>query len=279
MCLSKPEPPLEADSEIEGLQSLQLNESVNIGGPLECLPPELRLHLLLMLDFDELKALVHASPVYHAQYCEDQMRILCMLLEEWLGTVTVDALFVINSSSFAFQLFRNRGRVGQLFRDFKAAREIIFYSNPRNHPTLDDASRIFNFHRRIIKPLARQYASWALGNLSRQTGRPQSPASLSWTEEILVLRALYQFQLMRNLRGSGNDATPPSMEHDGLLSAARFVTALKPWEDSTVSTGLSIVTIPTWPGSDQFQALPNQVSIPSPHGPFIRLIRIQTSDR
>lgn len=61
---------------------------------LDILPPEVRRHLLSILDLPRLKALVHASPTFHQQYLIDRKYLLCKSLEETLGSVTVDAYAV-----------------------------------------------------------------------------------------------------------------------------------------------------------------------------------------
>lgn len=42
---------------------------------LENLPAEIRRYLLLTLEYEALKALVHASPVYHQQYLLDRKHL------------------------------------------------------------------------------------------------------------------------------------------------------------------------------------------------------------
>jgi hypothetical protein len=61
---------------------------------IEELPAEVRRHILSVLSFDELKALVHASPVFHQQYRHDRAYVLSSVLESELQSVTVDAYAV-----------------------------------------------------------------------------------------------------------------------------------------------------------------------------------------
>ncbi|ODM19351.1 hypothetical protein SI65_05969 [Aspergillus cristatus] len=58
---------------------------------LENLPAEIRRHLLFTLEYEELKALVHASPVYHQQYLLDRHSVLSNCLQMVLGSNTIDA--------------------------------------------------------------------------------------------------------------------------------------------------------------------------------------------
>lgn len=45
---------------------------------LESLPAEIRRYILFTLEYEELKALIHASPIYHQQYLLDRQHILCV---------------------------------------------------------------------------------------------------------------------------------------------------------------------------------------------------------
>lgn len=66
---------------------------------LESLPAEIRRHLLSTLEYDRLKALVQAFPVYHQQYLLGRQHLLCKCLEMTLGSnIIVDAWAVHQSS-------------------------------------------------------------------------------------------------------------------------------------------------------------------------------------
>lgn len=66
---------------------------------LENLPAEIRRYLLLTLEYEALKALVHASTVYHQQYLLDRKHLLRAYLETTLGSSTIhDACAVYHSS-------------------------------------------------------------------------------------------------------------------------------------------------------------------------------------
>ena len=58
---------------------------------LEALPAEIRCQLLFMLEYEALKALVHASPIYHEQYLLDRYHLLYKCLETALGSPTMVA--------------------------------------------------------------------------------------------------------------------------------------------------------------------------------------------
>lgn len=59
--------------------------------PLQSLPPEIRQQIPGALEYDDLRAFVHASPVFHEQYLLDRRTILCKCLERALGSATVNA--------------------------------------------------------------------------------------------------------------------------------------------------------------------------------------------
>ena len=64
---------------------------------LENLPPEVRRHILYFLGVEELRALVHASPVFHQQYLLDRRSLLLQSIETISGNITVDAYAVYQS--------------------------------------------------------------------------------------------------------------------------------------------------------------------------------------
>ena len=72
---------------------------INVQGNflLEKLPPEIRCHILYILGITEIRALVHASPVFHQQYVLDRRSLLSKSLKTTLGDVAVDACAVYQS--------------------------------------------------------------------------------------------------------------------------------------------------------------------------------------
>ena len=52
---------------------------------LENFPADIRRHFLFTLDYGGLRALVHASPVYHQQYLLDRQYLLCGCLRNSFG--------------------------------------------------------------------------------------------------------------------------------------------------------------------------------------------------
>lgn len=81
---------------------------------LERLPAEIRRRILSILEYDGLKALVHASPVYHQQYLLEHQNLLCKCLEITLGGNTiVDAWAVYQSGLVEFSATRTKETVAQ----------------------------------------------------------------------------------------------------------------------------------------------------------------------
>ena len=79
-----------------------------ISGPLEALPPEVRRHLLTMMEFNELRALVRASPLYHEQYLLERQWLLSQCVDKLLGSVNIEASLVCQSSTAGFAQTRTR---------------------------------------------------------------------------------------------------------------------------------------------------------------------------
>ena len=62
---------------------------VHDDAPLESVPAEIRHHLLSILDFKGLKALIFASPIYLQQYLLDRERLLSECCERTLGNTNI----------------------------------------------------------------------------------------------------------------------------------------------------------------------------------------------
>ena len=79
------------------------------------------------MEFEELKTLVRALPVYHQQYLRDCQSLLYGCLERSLGSSSIDACAVHESGLFDFAKTRNREKINQLLESYKghAFRPII----------------------------------------------------------------------------------------------------------------------------------------------------------
>ncbi|RMZ78575.1 hypothetical protein DV738_g3796, partial [Chaetothyriales sp. CBS 135597] len=203
--------------------------------PLEQLPPEVRCLLLSFLAFDELRALVHASPTFHQQYLADRRSLLVKCLETTLGSVAVDAWAVFKSSSSAFADTRTRKHVFQFVESYRDRRSMSLRSILAEESfTGDDAVAMITFSSSIIKPLVQHYATWALANLSNETtnhshGHDEFP--LSTTEELRIIRSLYRFQLCCNLSGvSQHKSLRLSLLKSVDTSEILEIVLFEPWE-------------------------------------------------
>ncbi|RMD40650.1 hypothetical protein DV735_g4461, partial [Chaetothyriales sp. CBS 134920] len=169
---------------------LARDESHQAPAPLEQLPPEVRRLLLSMLAFEELRALVHASPFFHQQYLAD-----------------LDAWAVVRSGSASFSETRGREDIIELLKSYQdrraasSSRDSILMEEIL---TEDDAVAMAAFFSSTIEPLRKTYVTWALANLSRETkdkhiggaqdfDDPEDPCRrLSITEETRLTRAQRQ---------------------------------------------------------------------------------------
>ncbi|PYH94055.1 hypothetical protein BO71DRAFT_354081 [Aspergillus ellipticus CBS 707.79] len=205
---------------------------------LEGLPPELQRHLLFTLELEELKSLVHASPIYHQQYLLDRRSLLSQYLETKLGIVTIEACVVHQS-----------GRAGFLGkRTIESVIQMIGYRQQRlsslQHSTLDetlatdDIASMVALHVSIVKPLAQLYINRALKNLPGEPEAEHSDEALSKTEEMRVMRAMYRFQLSCNLFGTGDDrsnnGSVQGFYDDYMMKL--FQVDFEPWEVEEISS-------------------------------------------
>lgn len=67
---------------------------------------------------------------------------------------------------------------------------------------MDDITSMVSFHLSIIMPLTRDYAGWALGNLTEETKTDPPLKRLSRSEEARIVCALYRYQLYCNPFGA-----------------------------------------------------------------------------
>ena len=169
--------------------------------PFENFPAEIRRYLLSMLEYEGLKALVHASPVYHQQYLLDRQRLLCECLASILGGDTTDAYAVYRSGLVEFSTSRTEEEIAQFLEAYQGRRSTSSRRSFLKTLTLDETISMVTFHCTIIKPLIQHYTCWALENLAKETEEVQYNRSLSRTEETRLTRALYRFQLYCNLFG------------------------------------------------------------------------------
>lgn len=174
---------------------------IQVNAPLENLPAEIRRYLLSMLEYGGLRALVHASPVYHQQYLLDRQHLLCECLATILGGDAIDAYAVYRSGLIEFSISRTEEEITRFLEAYQDHRSKLPQYSFLKTLTLDEAISMVTFHCAVIKPLIQHYTYWALGNLTKETKEIQYNGPLSGAEETRLARALYRFQLYCNLFG------------------------------------------------------------------------------
>ncbi|KAK4861678.1 hypothetical protein LT330_003713 [Penicillium expansum] len=187
--------------------------SPNLNAPLESLPPDIRRHLLSMLELETLKSLVHASPVFYQQYPVDQKWVLCRSLAAAFrsNSLIYEVRTVYECDLKAFWETRTKDTVTQsvqVYGDGRSASHNSPFSESvtlNRELMLDEAIRITKFYFSIIQPFTRKYTSSALENLASALRIPYNQHSdrLNVTEEIRLMRALYRFQLCCNIFSHG----------------------------------------------------------------------------
>ncbi len=189
---------------------------------LENLPSELQRQLLLILDFSELKALVHASAVFYCQYRLNRRYILCNYLDITLGSAVVDAYVVYQSSLAGFKEARSKETVVPLVKGYqdRLSRPYSIFNEKLSE---EQAINMVTFFSSVMQPLIRHFISWALSNLveatryqallcrfiswtwkektSYEEASKTSDGVLSRTEEIRIMRGFYRYQLCCNIFG------------------------------------------------------------------------------
>lgn len=202
-------------------------EDVDSG--LERLPPEIRRHLLSVLDLGALKALTRASPAFHEQYVLDRRFLLRSSLEVTLGSVILDAYAVERSSDRASNtpdyltglLGTWRGQLEQ-----RLSRQLDIAI------TEDEVIHVVAFYFRTIAPMATYFIRRALDELERQESEPEGrprrphpePSSTEWQR---CLRAAYRFQLLCQ---AGDPAMPAAVREDAIRNAIFVLFTPEPWE-------------------------------------------------
>ncbi|RDW72321.1 uncharacterized protein DSM5745_07493 [Aspergillus mulundensis] len=189
-----------------------------------------------MAELEELRALVHASPVYYQQYLLDRRRILLNSLEKTLGPVIIEAYTVHRSGTVDLLETRSKQTVTSILEVYKRHKFPSNISKLSEMCTTDEITRMVGFHLFIVTPIARRYTQWALGNLSGEAGVTGIVKPTSKVEEIRTLRALYRFQLCCNLFGANRHESPRRNppEFSALEVLNLCIALFEPWETEEV---------------------------------------------
>ncbi|KAI9167824.1 hypothetical protein HJFPF1_03963 [Paramyrothecium foliicola] len=189
---------------------------------LENLPAEMRRHILLALELPQLRALVLASPTYHAQYWLEPAMFLCQSLQATLSSVAVDA--------YAIQLHKSRVYDHTEFMEWyanKTAQQSMSLQGTLDYMDAKAMSEIY-FQSADIRDL---FAQSMLNELDENATRAapmhiqHKQQELTRTEQMRLLRAIYRFELLCHLTNSFGQV--PTSESSRTKA---FLALLEPWE-------------------------------------------------
>ncbi|KAK4041114.1 hypothetical protein C8A01DRAFT_34847 [Parachaetomium inaequale] len=214
----------------------ELTPASQANAPLENLPAEIRRQILFSCGLDELRTLVRASPVFHQQYLLDRKSILCSCLDATLGSTTVEAC-ALYRFEILVELLQHAPERPEAIARFRHTYDARFspalYSALADQLTETEAISIVAEYSSLIRPIAQQYAGWALENLSKETQREQHQCEpLSRVEQTRIARALYRFQLCCRMFGSRDDADVWRLGwvQPGEFNTTKFIHTMEPWE-------------------------------------------------
>lgn len=216
---------------INEVQALGLHYST-----LEKLPAELRIRILSSVpDLQTLRAAIHASPIYFAQYRLNRKSILAQALQSELGDelfLDVYAAFKSRSSKIGPRRVPN-SNVTDFLTMYRGWRT---QGGERPTPgmfSLDDLRWMTWFHTQTVQPLTAQFVTWALNSSSAGPTRAASIFSdtghgdISSTEKTRLLRAFYRYETFCHLFGGSQYQ---SSRLRGSDMSRLFFSELNPWE-------------------------------------------------
>ncbi len=202
---------------------------------LETLPAELRLQILKLLpELTDLKAIVHASPVFHQQYLLDRRQLLGNSLQVNLGSVLVDAYALEQSLALPEARQLPLGATTRFVR-----LQLADYAELRASPhgvlekcSSDALASMASFYLSVIKPLLAQLPPLFLQNLN---GPPEADVEeLSKVERTRLSRALYRVQLFYSLFRFDEECSPAGFQFSGADKIISFFGLFDPWENEAV---------------------------------------------
>jgi hypothetical protein len=218
--------------ELEELHSDLLINHGRPGRSLEDLPSELRRHLLLMLDLEELKNLVAASPVFHQQYLLDRRFILLNYLDMSLRSVAIDAVGAYRSGTSRFANRRTTKSVSQFLLCYKDQHDkASSYCITKDVLTVDEAVEMVRFHARVVVPVMELFVDKSFENFPNTTEQKEKNTvqqkALSATEKVRILRALYRHQMACSLFAPGRGK---KLKFPAIKILEQFLSLYEPWE-------------------------------------------------
>ncbi|KAI9041954.1 uncharacterized protein KD926_006291 [Aspergillus affinis] len=162
--------------------------------------------LLRCPDVETLRALVHASPAYHAAYRKVRNQALFKALcAEYYGMESVDAVVALRSRGLYADIPSNKGKIYTLLDQWQRHKEIRRLNEPSaDEPAdLDEIIRLIRLHK-IMKFCLVDFCNAVHRPVwinSEQWNNDVLPISLSRTEKTRLLRALYRVQIYANIFG------------------------------------------------------------------------------
>ncbi|KAK7741689.1 hypothetical protein SLS53_004747 [Cytospora paraplurivora] len=238
-----------------GQNSMMSNKEQASGPPrltLESLPAELRIRVLCnMPNLQTLGALLHASPIYFAQYRQYRKSILAQVIHSDLG----DELFTDVYAAFRSRASKIGPRKGpnsnvtdflSLYRGWRSPHD--------ERPTpdmcsLDDLRWMTCFHNSTVRPLVSRFVARALAQQPDHSSVSSSnPASflqsdtgdreLSRTETTRLLRAFYRLEIFCHLFGGSQYESSLFL---GDAISGLFFSNFDPWEVEEISCVYDLV--------------------------------------
>ncbi|RMZ83270.1 hypothetical protein DV738_g1398, partial [Chaetothyriales sp. CBS 135597] len=216
-------------------------ETEGSSSPLERLPGELICRVLTSVsDLATLRSLIHASPVLHSAYLHNRNTVLRVCLGRELDGVLVDACATLMSRVRMLGSPRTNKLVIDFLNVYKG-----WLSGSSPYPDLESINPssirwMASVHLAVVRPLALRYADWALANLRKGIadtavaveGTPTEPHtaedSMSRSEEIRVLRALYRYETYYHLFGRNDGVRYGGFRHHEI--SEYFFGLFEPWE-------------------------------------------------
>ena len=224
---------------------------------LESLPAELRDQILSSApDLLTLRTLVPASSVMHAQYLSNRYSLLRACVERELDGFLVHSYACLKSRVHCLGLERTDETITRFLDAYR--QWLPSGSNPRvdlDSVELSLVRWMAASHLAIVKPLTRIYGAWAFGNLVQAAATPSSEqrdpdaptsetaptravparnqeAILSRSEEIRIMRALYQCEIYHHLFGRNLGKRLGAFRP--YASNGPFFSLFDPWEAEAV---------------------------------------------
>ena len=200
---------------------------------LESLPAELRDQIMSNApDLPTLHSLILASPVMHAQYLSNRNNLLRACVNRELDGFFVDAYACVMSRVCEIGSPRTDEKVTAFLDSYRGWLSGLL----PDAPSASKVRWLAAFHRCVVRPLALQYSTWALGNLRNGTlssgAKAVASIGLTRSEEIRIFRALYRYHTYQHLFGRNKGKRRGWFRHHQVLEL--FFCLFDPWEAEAI---------------------------------------------